>query len=70
VRERVPADGSAADRSVGVHWWAVGVMGAVGIAVVAVDSIEGESVGVSEQLEAMVDSEGDSDRPRGRTENK
>ena len=64
------ADESAAGRSVGVHWWAVGVMGAVGIAVVAVDSIEGESVGVSEQLEAMVDSEGDSDRPRGRTENK
>ena len=71
MRERVLADGSAAVGSSGLHSWAVGVTwGAVGIAVVACESIEGETVGVDEQLEAMVDSEGDSDGPRGRTENK
>ena len=50
---------------------AVGVIGgAVGIAVVACESIEGETVGVGEELEAIVKSKGRGERPRGRTENK
>ena len=71
VRERVLADESAAVGSCGLHSWAVGVTwGAVGIAVVACESIEGETVGVDEKLEAIVNSKGSSDRPGGRTENK
>ena len=62
------ADGSAADRSCGVHSLVLGVVwGAVGIAVVACESIEGETVGVGEKLEAILNSKGSSDRPRGRT---
>ena len=50
---------------------AVGVIeGAVGIAVVASESIEGEIVGAEGMSESIVNSEESSDRPRGRTGNK
>mgnify|MGYP006879200514 CR=1 FL=1 len=71
VREKVPADESAAVGSCGVHSLAVGVIeDAVGIAVVASESIEGETVGVGEEPESIVNSEGSSEGPRGRTGNK